>query len=512
MKTFKRTKQCSKVRLSGALAAVLTLSGTPLTWASSHSDAPLIKQDPQANLTDVYAFVGTKYNDPSQKVLNVLVSVRPFSEPGDGVIYDRFADDALYSIHIANPNTGETLVRYDFQFSDVNPLTAPGLKNPNTILGYGLGTEVGPIGILGDARQNYTQTYTVKKGNTVIGSGLPIPPPNVGKRTTPAYNDPITGKAISGATTHAGLDSYTKQAIKVLGSGEAVFAGPRDDGFYCDIPGIFDLLDSRILDNNGTLSDGLGQDGNGTDGFKGFNVLTYGIQIPISSLPSIQYTAPFADLAKPLPAIGVANGVGVYASVSRPRITLRRTDGEPVNSGPWIQVQRDANPFFNEGLVALKDKDNFNRTSPTVDAAKFATYALNPELAVLINVVFGTSFATTGRVDLQLVYVPELIRVDTTTPAVSVAGQAAFSRFGFVGGDTVVNSSGHVMSSGWPNGRRVGDDVADIALTAIASGPTYSTVTVVGDNVASNDQVYNQVFPYLATPHSGTSVSQRQSP
>src|SRR5688572_26984558 len=122
MKSFQRTMQCIKAPVSAALVAALALSGAPLTWASSHSDAPLIKQDPQANLTDVYAFIGTKYNNANQKVLNVVVAVRPFSEAGDGVMYDRFADDALYSIHITNPNTGETLVRYDFQFSDVNPL------------------------------------------------------------------------------------------------------------------------------------------------------------------------------------------------------------------------------------------------------------------------------------------------------------------------------------------------------------------------------------------------------
>ena len=362
-----------------AIAACLWSRITPV-WSSSHSDAPLIKQDPQANLTDVYAFIGTKYNDPNQKVLNVLVSVRPFSDPGDGVIYDRFADDALYSIHIANPMTGETVIRYDFQFSDVNPLVSPGLKNPNTILSYGLGTALGNIEDIGDARQNYTQTYTVKKGVTTLGSGLIVPPPNVGKRTTPHYNDPITGKALSGAATFANLDRYTRQGVQSLASGEAVFAGPRDDGFYCDIPGVFDLLDPRILDNNGSLADGLGQDGNGVDGFKGYNVLSFCIQIPVSSLPSFEYTAPFGDLAQPLPAISTGHGVGVYASVSRPRITLRRTDGEPTVSGPYIQVQRDGNPFFNEGLVALKDKDNYNRTSPTADASTFATYALNPEL------------------------------------------------------------------------------------------------------------------------------------
>ena len=84
--------------------------------AANHSDAPLSKQDPQTNLTDVYAFIGTKYNDSAQRVLNVLVHVRPFSEPGDGAIYDRFADDALYSIHITHPATGETTLRYDFRF------------------------------------------------------------------------------------------------------------------------------------------------------------------------------------------------------------------------------------------------------------------------------------------------------------------------------------------------------------------------------------------------------------
>jgi hypothetical protein len=166
------------------------------------------------------------------------------------------------------------------------------------------------------------------------------------------------------------------------------------------------------------------------------------------------------------------------------------------------------NPLFNEVLVALKDKDNYNRTSPPGDTA-FATYADNPEIAFLINSVFGTSFVTTGRVDLRAVYIPDVIRVDTTTPAVPLPGQTAFSRFGFIGGDTTTDSSGRIKSSGWPNGRRIGDDVVDIALTAVASGPSFSIVTVLGDNVAANDQLYNRVFPYLGTPHAGPTVRQR---
>jgi hypothetical protein len=460
------------------------------SWGASHSDAPQIKQDPQANITDVYAFIGTKYNDSNQKVLNVIVHVRPFSEPGDGVIYDRFSDDARYSIHIAEPSTGKEVSRYDFQFSDISPLTQPGLKNPNTILSYGLGTEAGPIQTIGDARQNFTQTYRVskalKKKGQIIGQNLLTAPPNVGLRTTPAYNDPNTGFAISGAATFDQLDAYTKQAVYELQNGEVVFAGPREDGFFADTPGIFDLLDSRIVlpSPPGTF----GQNGGGVDGFKGFNVLAFGIQIPVSSLPSFSYNDPF---------FGASNGVGVYASVSRPKIRVFRKTGDPISQGPMVQVNRMGNPLFNEVLVALKDKDKYNRAKPTEDSS-FATYALNPEVAFLINFVYNLGLVETGRADIQAVYIPDVIRVDTTTDPVTLAGQAGFNRLGFIGGDL---TSG--KSSGWPNGRRLGDDVVDIALTAVASGPTYETITLVGDNIEKNDQLYNQVFPYSGTPHAG---------
>jgi len=468
--------------------------GPSSVMASSHSDAPLIKQDPQANLTDVYAFVGTKYDDPTKKVLNVLVSVRPFSDPGDGVIYERFADDALYSIHITHPATGATVDRYDFQFSSVTG----GLKNPNTILSYGLGTEAGPIQTLGDARQNFTQTYDVFKNGVLIGDDLPVPPPNVGARTTPAYNDPTTGVAISGATTFEQLDSYTRQAIRQLPGGTVAFAGPREDGFFADTPAIFDLLDGRILaDKDGDGSNGLGRDGGGVDGFKGFNLLSYALQIDLSSLSSASYNDPF---------FGPANGVGVYASVSRKRTRLLKADGEPVHSGPWVQVNRLANPLFNEVLVALKDKDKYNRTSPPADA-QFATYAENPELAGLINFVFGTSFPTTGRAELRAIYIPDVIRVNLATDPVRLPGQAGFSRLSLLGGDLASGPNGVSAAGGWPNGRRIGDDPVDIALTAV------SALTLdLGDNVNANDQVYNQVFPYLATPHAGPTVTQRSAP
>ncbi|MEX2151486.1 MAG: DUF4331 domain-containing protein [Steroidobacteraceae bacterium] len=478
-----------------ALGALSTIGTVPTLLASNHSDAPLIKQDPQANLTDVYAFIGTQHDNPSIKVLNISMSVRPFSEPGDGAIYERFADDARYSFHITNPKTGVTLLRYDVLFSAVDA----GYKNRETILSYGLGTEVGPIVEVGDARQNYTQKFSVFKVSrgltSKIGSSLLVPPPNVGNNVTPAYND-ADGRAVSGAATTNELDSYTLSTIHGLRTGETVWAGPRDDSFFSDIPGIFDLLNVRILDNNGSLSDGLGQDGDGVDGFKGFNVLSIAMQIPLSDLEGMGIPKQYDSLF-----FGQQTGVGVYASVSRPRVTVRKTDGSRVNAGGWIQVSRLGNPLFTEGLVAFKDKDRFNRTPASADA-QFAKYARNPELAVLINTVFGTSFVETNRTDLEKIFIPEVLRVATTTDPVRLQGQTGFSRLGFIGGDTTSDVSG-----GWPNGRRPGDDVVDIALTAIASGPSYETITVVGDNVAVNDLPYHQVFPFLATPHSGTNNS-----
>lgn len=465
------------------VGAALGGGGEP-ALAASHSDAPLIKQDPQANLTDVYAFVGTNRN--GAKSLNVIVHVHPFCEPGDGVMYDRFAPDALYSIHLTHPRTGATVRRYDFRFS---PVGASGgdYKNLDTILSYGRGTEIGPIQHVADARQNFTQRYNVIRTGTTFGPFL-TPPPNVGARTTPFYNGP-DGKAVSGAISYDALDRYTKETLYDLPSGETVFAGSREDGFFADTPGIFDLLDPRILG-----PDGHGQTGNGVDGFKGYNVLAYAVQIPVSQLPSTSG----------------APTIGVYASVSRPQVTLRDSQGD-ASVGSFVQVNRMGNPLFNEVLVALRDKDRYNRTIPSGDG-NYAKYAANPEVAVLINAVFGTSIQTTNRNDLVGFFIPDVLRVDTSTPPVPLAGQPGFNRLSVFGGDTTMNAQAQSVPSGWPNGRRLGDDVVDIALTAVASGPSYSPIFLLGDNINANDQIYNFVFPYSATPWSGPRNSKDSGP
>ena len=495
--TFRGLALCTG--LTAALGS-LTMTSAP---ASSHSDAPLIKMDAQANLTDLYAFIRTR---PSgERALVVEAHVHPFSEPGDGVMYDVFSPDALYSIHITDPNTGREVQRYDFQFSAVSAKNG-NYKNKDTILRYGRGTEIGPIETVGDNRQNFTQTYTI---TSVIGgkrkvlntTPLLVAPPNVGMNTTPHYND-ANGRAISGAATRATLDAYTKQTTYDLPTsdvptGFTTFCGPREDGFFADTAGIFDLLQSRILGNS------LGQDGNGVDGFKGYNVMHYGIVIPLTALPSFTYTGALQPTSK---------GVGVYASVSRPRVTLRSSTGPDVSSLPYVQVNRLGNPLFNEVLVAIAGKDYYNRSSPTNDEKVLSTYALNPEVAVLINAVYGTNFQTNDRVDLKAVFIPDVLRVNTTTGATRTAGEAGFNRLSFIGGDTILNDAGQAIPAGWPNGRRFGDDVVDIALTAVASGPSFSNITIVGDNAAANDQVYNRTFPYAGTPHAGPRNSKDSGP
>ena len=540
------SKKLFSVLAAGALTLGASWQGGPAR-ASSHSDAPLIMLDPQANLTDVYAFI--RNNNTGQKSLVIEVSVRPFSEPGDGVMYDSFSDDARYSIHVADPNTGAELQRYDFQFSRVDA-AGGGYKNLNTIFRYGrgvadsMGHDAGAIVDVGDAHQNFVQTYTLTKfvdatgASTVLGRNMMVPPYNTGLNATPAYNDtrktisdgmggtkanPNYGRAVSGASTRAGLDTYTRETVYDLPSGPAdpngvtTFAGVREDGFYADTPGIFDLLDSRILLPTGSNQKNVfGQAGGGVDGFKGFNVFHYAITIPVADLPApIPYAAPFTNGITPNGAVGSRMGIGVYASVARPRITLRSTSGINANSGPFIQVNREANPLFNEVLVALKDKDNYNRDSPINDVAKYRTYALNPEVGVLINALYGSALpapiVTTNRSDLAAVYTPDVIRVDTTTGPARVAGEMGFSRLGVLGNDTLQDGAGDAIPGGWPNGRRLGDDVVDIALTAVASGPSYSSPTVIGDNVASNDQVYNMTFPYAGTPWGGTHNSKDSS-
>jgi Domain of unknown function (DUF4331) len=212
--------------------------------------------------------------------------------------------------------------------------------------------------------------------------------------------------------------------------------------------------------------------------------------------------------------------VGVYATTSRQRVPVLQLSrgGKNRKSGSWVQVGRQGNPLFNEALVAVEDKDRYSRTSPSDDARFFSQYALNPELAQLLGSAFQTN-----RTDIAAIYIPDLIKVDLSTPGVRFAGggpnhptnpdDAGFSRLSIFGGDVLVSQiPGHPFNiggsvpGGWPNGRRFGDDVLDIAVSALLSDlrdPSNLVINVGGDNLDQNDVGFNKTFPYEGTPQNG---------
>src|SRR5881392_1638949 len=471
-----------------ALLAIFSLT-TP-TFASSHQDAPLVVLDPAANTTDVYAFVD---QDGDKKNLVVALGVYPFEEPGIGPNKFNFDNSVLYEIHVAlgkDVAAGLPTISYQFQFTSRT-------KNRNTTL-YNY---TGVIQHVDDAAQNFVQSYTVTKvdhrpGNnrTVLGSGV-VPPNNQGF-VTPFYNRDNNGEnpAKEGVATEDKLDRYTKEAIKHLNNGYVSFAGQRDDGFYADIRAIFDLLQ---LKNPGKDNQG------------GFNIHLMGLEIPIAELG------------------GDHQVVGVYATTSRREFRIFSDNGNQ-NVGEWVQVARQGNPLFNEGLVAIADKDRYSRTSPEVDNALFRRYAVTPELVHLINVIIfnGTlPDVETGRTDIAGIFIPDLIKVDLSTDPCRLAGNGTqqgpnpddpgFSRLGIFGGDTLISQiqpgfGNGVIPGGWPNGRRFGDDVVDIAVTALISNLRVNPPIIrgpAGDNLDFNDMAYNKVFPYESTPQNGRNHS-----
>ncbi len=491
-----------KLSAASALAALVAFPvvGTLPALASSHQDAPLITLDHAANTTDVYAFVVVRNG---VKFLDVALAVYPHEEPGVGPNKYNFDSNVLYQIFLADPTTGADRVAYQFQFSDT-------YKTQATILQ----SYTGVVAANGDAAQNFTQTYTVTKVaggmSTVLGTGT-VPPNNQGV-ATPKYNKGDNGLNVAkdGVSDPAALDDYTRNAIATLSNGYRSFAGQRDDAFYGDINSIFDLLALRSGASNRFDSQG------------GFNVHFLTLDIPLTDITG-----------------GDQQTLGVYATTSR-RANTVLTDGVgsagSTPTGNWVQVGRQGNPLFCEAFIAIKDKDLYNRTKPTSDATLFKTYADNPELGALINaLVLKADIApTTGRSDLAAIFIPDVIKIDLSTARARLPGggatsailpdDAGYSRLSIFGGDLLesplaghpfrlpgsalgADASKFYVPGGWPNGRRIGEDVVDIGVTAVISDLRSLPLTIRSadgiDNVNSNDMIFNKVFPYSATPHNG---------
>src|SRR5262245_13166557 len=361
--------------LSVLLTCALMLLSTS-AFGSSHMDAPLITLDDAANTTDVYAFLTQRAN---AKYLTVALAVWPFEEPGIGPNAFRFDDNVLYELHVATGDdlaAGRPSFTYQFRFQTQ-------FRNAQTTLQ----TFLGQINQAGDSNQNLFQTYTVTKvvergrgrsegdgPGVILGDGM-VPPNNQGLLTF-KYNTGNNGEspAKEGVSTEADLDDYTRASIATLKNGYRSFAGQRDDGCYADIQSIFDLDLTFSGPNKPFDSQG------------GFNVHTMVLEIPLSDIG------------------GDRQIVGVYATTSRQTFSIDRHDDRDDNDkgddygddddhalqkGRFVQVGRQANPLFNEGLVAVRDKDRYNQTEPTVDSQVFQQYALTPELAALLAPLLG---------------------------------------------------------------------------------------------------------------------------
>lgn len=483
--------------------AIATLMATPPSgFAASHREAPITALDNKADITDFFAFVS--YDDPTK--VTFLLNVDPFLEPGNGPNYFPFDDNILYAIRIDNNNTAQEEVGFEIQFQ--TEIRAPGVFTGFVGAGTGFsapstspppvapGTPIVPAAITAldgagsqglSLRQRYTVTM-VKNGvrtplTNLTGAPLFAVPSNVGPRTMPDY------------------PALAAEGIYNLGNGIRVFAGTVDDPFYIDLGATFDSLNFRAGAGGGVLT--AGQDASETnvapDTVSGYNVNTIAIEVPIAML---------TRTGTRVPSTNPAATIGAWGTTSRARITVRRAPLPSAYSGGFSQVQRMGNPLINELLIGTGKKDFWSMSQPA-DDMQFASFALDPLLARVFNAVFGITIPAPPRNDLLLLmqYLPpiaapgtapgpvaDLLRLNT---GVAPTPQPNRSRLGVLGGDI----------AGFPNGRRVSDDVTDIASRVVAGVlvPAFNIYpnNRIGDGVNTNDVPYQETFPYVAFAQSG---------
>ena len=456
---------------------------------SSHREAPEIAKDPVADSTDVYAFV----SPDKPGTVTLIANYVPLQEPAGGPNFYEFGDDVRYEIHIDNNGDGRPDLTYRFQFQTR-------LRDPGTFL-----YNTGPILSLDSPNWNRRQFYTVSKvdaGDSATGlsADLACPPCNIGPLSTPDY------------------PKLAADAVHHLGGGIRVFAGQRAEGFYVDLGSIFDLANLRPFEQ---LHNQFGMNvfttpAPGVNATNHLNVHSIAIQVPATDL----VRSGASGEADPRSVIGI------WTTASRQRVRLWDADqGENLDSGPFRQVSRLGNPLINEVIIALGDKDRWN-TRPPADDKQFAHYYANPELAGLLPVLYPGVFPNLAalvksdkpRADLEAILLTGIpagiitgfqnntgpVLADMLRLNTAIKPAANPNILGVVGGDL----------AGFPNGRRVFDDVVTVELRAIA-GLTFPLVdqTFTPDKAAgavtdglgpdSVSAPFLSQFPYLGVPYGG---------
>jgi hypothetical protein len=447
---------------------------------SSHREAPGISKDPVADSTDLYAFVS---NDVPGMV-TIIANYIPLEAPAGGPNFYEFGDDVFYDINIDHTGHGEASIIYRFTFQSV-------ITNTQTFL-----YNTGPIHSLTDPnwvrRQTYNVTrYVAGEEPETLGTYLASPPCNIGPRSTPNY------------------PSLSASAINVFATGEKIFCGQRADAFFVDLGSIFDLGALRPLQAHHLIPMAAAA---GVDTLKGANVHTIAIQLPFGRISQ--------GGVVPTDPMSPTSVVGIWTRASRSAVSIASPEGGQVGVGPLVQVSRLGNPLFNEVIVPLASKDAWNQSLPR-DDANFASYVAQPELAGLLPVLYPGAFPnlaayTKPRADLEAVLltgipsgiVPgfqnytgphqaDMLRLNLAIPATNSPNP-----MGLLGGD----------AAGYPNGRRVTDDVVAIELQAVAGAtlplvdPSFTpdaVVKSVSDGTSQPPQTYMDTFPYLGTPYDG---------
>jgi Domain of unknown function (DUF4331) len=426
---------------SAALIGALTSQGgaPSSAQASSHREAPLISEDPSADNTDTYAF-----RSPDRpNTVSIIANWIPAEDPAAGPMWYTFSQTARYVVYADKNGDGKPDITWRFRF-----------KNRD------------PVAFLQNTQQEYTVTRIAGNSSRVVGSGLLTPPNNIGPRTTPNY------RALAAA------------GVRDLSDGSKVFAGQRDDGFYGDIGAIFDLV---------AIRKGTGATGGGKDFFAGYAVHSIALQVPLSQLDN-----------------GSNHVVGVWAATERPvtKVSLAKWRGRKLvkKENEWRQVSRLGNPLINEVIIPTQLKDKWNASTPDKDK-QFEQYYSSPILAKLLNQLYPQlgGVQENNRSDLVSVLLTGLkqpnlnftgdTRADELRLNLGIAPTAAVgkgNRLGVLGGDL----------AGFPNGRRLEDDVIDIAERAVG-GALIGKSLPLGDGVDGNDVQYMGSFPYQADPFSG---------
>ncbi|MEV6633135.1 DUF4331 domain-containing protein [Actinoplanes sp. NPDC051470] len=457
---------------------------------SSHREAPEISKDPVADSSDLYAFVSPDHPDTVTLIANYV----PLQPPASGPNFFEFGDDVLYEIHIDSNGDARPDLTYQFRFRTE-------LRNDKTFL-----YNTGPIESLDSENWNRRQFFSVTRvdahgKHTVLAEKLPCPPCNVGPLSIADY------------------DKLAADAVHKLKSGEQVFAGQRADAFFVDLGSIFDLGTLRPFQNAHLVGQKLfnyaGKAVNATDKT---NVHSIAVQVPLHMVRK--------DGKKKVRGRDAGAVIGVWTSASRRQVQVRKGKGEDdVYVGPHTQVSRLGNPLFNEVIVPMAQKDLWNSLPPSEDK-RFAEFVATPELGALLPVLYPGVFdklaelnkAGEPRADLLAILLTgipdglidefqnntgetqaDMLRLNTAIPPAKEENP-----FGVLGADL----------AGFPNGRRIADDVVSISLRAIAG----VTVPLVNADFKPDDAaalveqgltIKNvsapllKKFPYLPTPFDG---------